>query len=483
MAEHVRALDSTRLVTNGVNAALAVLDELPASLASRRRTQRDDGRPGRRDEPASSSATNVTRRTAESSSVLDVLGLNYADGRYAQDRELFPHRVIVGSETFPSQIGTLWPLVAGPPERHRRLHLDRLGLPRRGGHRRHRLRRGPGRRAPALEREFPYLTALVRRPRHHRLAASGLLLPRDRLRPAHRALHRRPAPRAPRPHDLHAVAVGVERLGQLLDLAGLRGQPVTVEVYADADEVALLLDGVEVARGSVGDAQADARGAGDRLPPGDLVAVAYRAGAEVGRTSPSPRLAGDLSVVASADRTDLRADDTDLAFVAIELRDAHGIGWSPAPTAGSPSRFRAPACWPACAPPTRRRPNASTPRHGRPSTAVRSPSSARPAADASTSPSPAKDPNQPWCSSTSASERCESGPPALNPSSWSPRLPGAQGRRGAGACSIASALPVGTGQEPESGVEGSRPEVTRQEQPRVSGRRRPCTRRGRPGAG
>ena len=47
------------------------------------------------------------RRTAESSSVLDVLGLNYAEGRYAKDRELFPHRVIVGSETFPSRIGTL----------------------------------------------------------------------------------------------------------------------------------------------------------------------------------------------------------------------------------------------------------------------------------------------------------------------------------------------------------------------------------------
>ena len=27
MAEHIRALDPTRLVTNGVNAALAVLDE------------------------------------------------------------------------------------------------------------------------------------------------------------------------------------------------------------------------------------------------------------------------------------------------------------------------------------------------------------------------------------------------------------------------------------------------------------------------
>ena len=48
--------------------------------------------------------------------MLDVLGLNYADSRYAIDQELFPNRVIVGSETFPSQIGTLWP--TGPRRTH-----------------------------------------------------------------------------------------------------------------------------------------------------------------------------------------------------------------------------------------------------------------------------------------------------------------------------------------------------------------------------
>ena len=40
---------------------------------------------------------------------------------------------------------------------------------------------------------------------------------------------------------------------------GFEGAPVTVEVYADADEVALLLDGVEVARAAGRRAAADAR--------------------------------------------------------------------------------------------------------------------------------------------------------------------------------------------------------------------------------
>ena len=143
------------------------------------------------------SGENVTRRTAESSSVLDVLGLNYAEGRYAPDRELFPHRVIVGSETFPSRIGTLWPMVRRPPERDRRLHLDRLGLPRRGRHRRHRLRRRP-RRGAAARAGVPLPDRLVRRPRHHRSPPSGLLLPRDRLRAAQRAVSRGSSAGAPR---------------------------------------------------------------------------------------------------------------------------------------------------------------------------------------------------------------------------------------------------------------------------------------------
>ncbi len=57
----------------------------------------------------------VTRTIEESAAVLDVVGFNYADSRYALDAELFPNRVIVGSETFPERIGALWPLVSSLP--------------------------------------------------------------------------------------------------------------------------------------------------------------------------------------------------------------------------------------------------------------------------------------------------------------------------------------------------------------------------------
>ena len=94
-------------------------------------------------------------------------------------------------------------------------------------------------------------------------------------------------------------------------------------MYADADEVALLLDGAEIARGPVGATKPMLAEFETSYQPGQLVAVAYRDGAEVGRTSLSSA-SGDLAVVASADRNELRADDGDLAYISIEVQDAHG---------------------------------------------------------------------------------------------------------------------------------------------------------------
>ena len=39
---------------------------------------------------------------------LDVVGYNYLDGRYKSDHELYPNRIIVGSESFPKEIASIW---------------------------------------------------------------------------------------------------------------------------------------------------------------------------------------------------------------------------------------------------------------------------------------------------------------------------------------------------------------------------------------
>ena len=318
MAEQVRALDSTRLVTNGVNAQLAVLDELPDMLAESAGLNEMLADLGDAMNHLSS-GDSATRRIAESSAVLDVLGLNYAEGRYTADRKEFPHRVIVGSETFPSRIGTLWPMVRDHPNvigDFTWTGWDYLGEVGIGS-----IVYAEDEDAVAsLEREFPFLTAWC-----GDLDLTGWRRPVSYYREIIFGLRSEPYLAVWRPeHQGHTIAQqspwAWSDSVSSWTWPGFEGQPVTVEVYADAEEVALLLNGTEVARAAVGEQRPMLAALTTTYAPGMLVAVAYRDGSEIGRTSLAT--AGEPLLTAYADRTTLRADDSDLAFVAIELRDA-----------------------------------------------------------------------------------------------------------------------------------------------------------------
>lgn len=117
LAEKVRSLDHTRYVTNGINGMLAVM----ADLASLRKQAAETVNEGAgintlMADPAQGmnaigASELVTRRTAESFAVLDVAGMNYMEARYAPDRELFPNRIILGTESFTTRIDGIWRLV------------------------------------------------------------------------------------------------------------------------------------------------------------------------------------------------------------------------------------------------------------------------------------------------------------------------------------------------------------------------------------
>lgn len=317
LAEHVRALDPTRPVTNGINVALAVLDEVATDAGLNEGLANPD-------QPfnALSASDSATRRIEEAAAALDVVGLNYADSRYAMDAELHPHRVLVGSETFPAQIGSLWPQVEEHP------HVigdftwtgwDYLGEV------------GIGAVAYAedkpelvgLEREYPFLTAWC-----GDIDITGWRRPVSFYREIVFGLRTEPYVAVRRPSRAgHTVALATPWAWSdsvsSWTWHGFEGAEVHVEVYADASEVVLELDGAQVARAVVG----------ERLPrladltvayrPGTLTAIALRDGVEVGRTSLVT--AGAPSLVAVADRTELRAGERDLAYVAIELRDDAGV--------------------------------------------------------------------------------------------------------------------------------------------------------------
>ena len=107
---------------------------------------------------------------------------------------------------------------------------------------------------------------------------------------------------------------------------GYEGKGVAVEVYADADEVELFINGRSVGRKAAnGDKRAFAL-FDTVYEPGRIEAVAYRGGVETGRdvietASGDVHLEAKVSLASDA----LPADGSDIAYIDISVVDAKGI--------------------------------------------------------------------------------------------------------------------------------------------------------------
>ena len=323
LAEKLRSLDDTRFVTNGINGTLAVMDrtastgEVGEHVDVNTMIANMGAMFGR-----ISASDQVTEATEESAAVLDVVGFNYGDSRYEPDAIRFPNRVIVGSETFAGHVGELWRLVRANP------HVigdftwtgwDYLG------------EAGIGRVdytddedyvATGVEAGYPWLIAWCgdiditghRRPiSYYREIVYGL---RDTPYIAvHRPqFHGRPTAQTP-----WSWTDSVSSWSWDVPV----GAPATVDVYSNAEEVELVLNGRSIDRVRVGTETAFLARFETTYEPGELVAVSYLAGREQARAV--LRTADDaVRLVATCDRDAIDADDTDLAYVTVALRDDDG---------------------------------------------------------------------------------------------------------------------------------------------------------------
>jgi beta-galactosidase len=327
IAERIRALDDTRLVTNSINPMLSVGMDVIATLAG-----------GIELAPTEDTGINtmmammeqylpiilqhevVDQRTAESYAYLDVSGYNYTESRYAMDHELHPHRVIVGSENRPPSIAANWQLVREHP------HVigdftwtgwDYLG------------EAGVGRAQYAADEPggfmggYPWLTAHC-----GDFDITGHRRPVSYWREI--VWGRRAAPYvAVRPPVHHGEATSAHSGWSFTDAIaswswpGFEGRPATVEVYADADEVELLLNGTAVGRAPAGEERGFRAEFETIYTPGELTAVAYRAGAETGRST-LLSANGPVALDARVDREVIDVGDHDLAYVEITLIDTGG---------------------------------------------------------------------------------------------------------------------------------------------------------------
>ena len=104
LAEAIRELDPTRPVSNGICSFWSGLDDAMARGQNQSQNAKDESR-----------SDLWERGTEPFTNGLDIVGYNYMEELYERDHELFPERVILGSENYPKEIGFRWPMIEKTP--------------------------------------------------------------------------------------------------------------------------------------------------------------------------------------------------------------------------------------------------------------------------------------------------------------------------------------------------------------------------------
>lgn len=320
LATRMRELDPSRFLTNGISGFVATLtDTVPLIQAE------VEGVPGGINDVEGvgkilvdkiGRSQFVTDATAESHSVVDIAGHNYAEWRYEAEQRQFPHRVVVGTETNPKDIAANWELVTRLP------HVigdftwtgwDYLG------------EAGLGRTSYSAQGEswsgnrYPALLAYC-----GDIDITGFRRPASYYREIVFGLRSAPFIAVHRPVE-PGMMPSVLGWGWSDSLARWTwdcpvGTPLTVDVYSDADEVELRLDGRSLGRRPAGALHRFTASFVVPYEACELTAVAIRAG----ETSETWTL--HPTGVAASLRATVDNESGEFVFIRIDVVDATDRG-------------------------------------------------------------------------------------------------------------------------------------------------------------
>lgn len=326
LAAFVRSMDPTRLVTNGLCSMWSGLDDKNALAQMRRSLEQAQGNVQNVD--FGKNDASWEERTEAFCSCLDVVGYNYMDDHYEYAAKRYPERVILGTESFPGNIDQVWALVERLPGVIGDCTWTAVDYIGEAGIGKSvfltpddpRLAQGAA-AAPSHASEYPWRLA-----NDADITITGSRTPQGVYRrivwgSAETGLF------VQDPAEYGKTEIvsswGWNQISDCWSYEAYRGKPVKVYVYSAAQEVELLVNERSVGRKAAGSKNRFTAVFDVTYEPGVLTAVSFDGEREISRREISTT--GEAAAIRlTADRTCLRADGENLAFVTVELVDEAG---------------------------------------------------------------------------------------------------------------------------------------------------------------
>ena len=320
LAESIRRLDGTRPVSNGICSFWCGLDDFMAEGMNQAQN-------------AGNEKEDLWERGTEPfANGLDVVGYNYLEDLYEKDHELYPERVILGSENFPKEIGFRWPLVEKLPYVIGEFtwtawdYLGEAGIGKAASFEKNdpMIEKGPWALMPPHASPYPWRTA-----NDADYDITGCRRPQGAYRSVVWGNRETFLYVCPPEHFGKTELIspwGFTDVRSCWNYPGWEGKPVELLVFSNAREVELFVNGRSAGRKPV---------SGERpLPnsvrfeavyePGKVEAVSYTDGREVSRallaTAGAP---AKIRIV--PEKTVMKADGHDLIYAGIEIVDKDGM--------------------------------------------------------------------------------------------------------------------------------------------------------------